>query len=324
MTTTFVRRMARVSALAVASVLTAVTLTSCTAAEECAPTIATDGVASVVTATGALGTMPTLDFPQPVVAEAPSLHTLTAGTGDTVRFGDYVDFEAVAVFGADGSPMTSTAYYADQHERLSISAEGSLVAQSFHCQTVGSRVVLVGSVLDIFGDLSANGLDNDATVVVALDVLARYSHKAEGAAQPAQDGMPAVVSAPNGEPGITLPKTAAPTELRVSTLIQGEGDVVAEGDTIVAHYTGLLWDTGIVFDSSWDRDKPANLVAQDFTTHDGAGVVPGFAQAVVGQTVGSRVLVVIPPALGYPEGSSPQSIPFGSTMVFVVDILGIG
>ena len=44
---------------------------------------------------------------------------------------------------------------------------------------------------------------------------------------------------------------------------------------------------------------------------------------LIGQTVGSQVIVVIPPELGYPEGQSPATIPAGSTMVFVVDILGI-
>ena len=53
------------------------------------------------------------------------------------------------------------------------------------------------------------------------------------------------------------------------------------------------------------------------------GVVPGLAEGLIGQTVGSQVIVVIPPELGYPAGQAPASVPEGSTMVFVVDILGL-
>ena len=147
------------------------------------------------------------------------------------------------------------------------------------------------------------------------------AHNKTLAAQLAQDGMPAVTSDPNGRPGIAVPNTDAPTELRISTLTKGDGAVVAEGQTVVAHYTGVLWG-GSVFDSTWDKDRPANLLAQDFTTNNGQGVVPGFAKAFIGQTIGSRLLVAIPPSEGYPAGQAPTSIPADATMIFVIDILG--
>jgi peptidylprolyl isomerase len=51
--------------------------------------------------------------------------------------------------------------------------------------------------------------------------------------------------------------------------------------------------------------------------------VPGFAKALIGQRVGSQVIAVIPPKDGYPTGQAPTTVPDGSTMVFVFDILGI-
>ncbi|MFM2412792.1 MAG: hypothetical protein RLZZ587_1125, partial [Actinomycetota bacterium] len=172
-----------------------------------------------------------------------------------------------------------------------------------------------------FGQVNADGLLPTDTVAVVFDVVASYPGHASGSPQLAQDGMPAVTTDPTGRPGIAIPNTVAPTELRISTLTKGDGATIAEGQNVVAHYTGVLWD-GTVFDSSWDQDRPADLLAQDFTTNDGAGVVPGFAKALIGQTIGSRVLVVIPPSEGYPSGLAPQSIPDGSTMIFVIDILG--
>ncbi len=53
-----------------------------------------------------------------------------------------------------------------------------------------------------------------------------------------------------------------------------------------------------------------------------SGVVAGWTQGLSGQTVGSQVLLVIPPALGYGEKSDTNTNELaGETLVFVVDIL---
>ncbi len=106
----------------------------------------------------------------------------------------------------------------------------------------------------------------------------------------------------------------APTSLVVQPLIQGTGAKVASGQTVVVNYSVWLWD-GTKFDSSWDRGAtfPVQNIGQ-------AQVIDGWNQGLVGQTVGSQVLLVVPPSLGY--GATAQgSIPANSTLVFVVDIL---
>ena len=126
----------------------------------------------------------------------------------------------------------------------------------------------------------------------------------------------------NGQPGVTIPDEAPPTEVRSHTLVLGQGLAIEEGDRVVLHYTGLLWSAKTVFDSSWDRGAPATFTITSFE-NDENGIVPGLADGLVGRTVGSQVIVVIPPEFGYPAGQAPATIPDGSTMVFVVDILGI-
>nr|WP_249405440.1 FKBP-type peptidyl-prolyl cis-trans isomerase [Microbacterium sp. CFBP 8794] len=126
--------------------------------------------------------------------------------------------------------------------------------------------------------------------------------------------MPTVTLADDGAPTITVPTTPAPAETRIENLRRGDGDVVNPGDQVIVQYTGVLYDGGTVFDSSWDKGMPT-----EFPT---TGVVAGFRQALEGQTVGSQVLAVIPPADGY--GDQEQgAIPANSTLVFVVDILGV-
>jgi peptidylprolyl isomerase len=98
-------------------------------------------------------------------------------------------------------------------------------------------------------------------------------------------------------------------------LKKGDGEVVADGATVTVQYYGINWNTATVFDQSWTGGGPTS-----FST---AGVVEGFAKGMIGQTVGSQVIVVIPPELGYgPSGGSPDAgIGADDTIVFVIDIL---
>ena len=100
-------------------------------------------------------------------------------------------------------------------------------------------------------------------------------------------------------------------QIQMSGPDEGKGAKVASGQTVRVAYTGALWGNGKVFDSN----------ATGFTTAIGVGqVVPGWDKSIVGQTVGSRLLLVVPPADGY--GAQGQGEIKGTdTMVFVVDIL---
>src|SRR5690606_11386429 len=112
-----------------------------------------------------------------------------------------------------------------------------------------------------------NGFDPDDTVVVVMDVEARFPGRANGADQLPPAGLPAVVLAPDGRPGLTVPNEEAPTELRIATLKAGSGAEIAAGDQVVMQYTGVLWETRKVFDSTWDRGMPATLTVE--STADG-------------------------------------------------------
>ncbi|WP_066465241.1 FKBP-type peptidyl-prolyl cis-trans isomerase [Sanguibacter suarezii] len=120
------------------------------------------------------------------------------------------------------------------------------------------------------------------------------------------------------KPQITFPAGDAPEGLQVKVLVQGDGAEVAAGDNIVVHYLGQSWG-GEVFDNSYDRGATI-----DFPIGLGA-VIGGWDQGLVGQLVGSRVLLSIPPELGYGQRGVPQAgIGPGATLVFVVDIVGVG
>ena len=97
-------------------------------------------------------------------------------------------------------------------------------------------------------------------------------------------------------------------------ILEGDGDEVAAENTVLVQYKGVQWDTGKEFDSSY--------AAKQLVSFPLAQVVKGWSQGLTGKKVGSRVLIVIPPELGYgdqpPQGSG---IAKNATLVFSVDIL---
>ncbi|MCU1406867.1 MAG: peptidylprolyl isomerase [Glaciihabitans sp.] len=328
-------------AVIVAACFVAVTA-GCTAIPDpssCDPILNTGAASKLVSATGDAGKMPTVSFPTPITTTTLQTTQLSAGDGDTLYPGSVANVQASIYVGSTGELLTATAYDPTAAPLLvtvgkseAVSAAGTIAA-SVQCQTVGSRTATVGTVAEFFGADALDpsyGLTNDDALVLVTDVEASYLGRANGALQPLKSGFPAVVTAPNGTPGITLPNENPPTDLEIEVIRKGDGATVKKDDSVVLNYTGVLWNSdgaaGTVFQSTWtDAATPqAVVLAATAMGDDGtSGLVPGFAKALVGQTVGSQVLVVVPPKFGYPEGSSPTDIPEGSTMVFVFDVLGI-
>ena len=324
------RRSARTTSALVLSTALLGSLVACStpgAAGACTPVVPTGESAGYVEATGSFGSQPEVEFPTPLQTDGAQQAVIDAGEGDPIARGQIVDFQVSLFNGENGELITASAYDDEEEAplRRTAGAELDLLAEAVQCAQVGSRIAVTGTIADVFGADTLDpslGLGNDDAVVMVLDVQAAYLGRATGIPQLGASGIPAVVTTPDGIPGVTIPNEEPPTELRSHTLVLGQGPAIEEGDRAVVHYTGLLWSTRTVFDSSWDRGAPATLTITSFD-NDPNGVVPGLAEGLVGRTVGSQVIVVIPPELGYPTGQAPATIPDGSTMVFVVDILGI-
>ncbi len=122
------------------------------------------------------------------------------------------------------------------------------------------------------------------------------------------------------KPTVTIPSKAAPTTLVKQVLTEGTGATVAKGDTLVANYVGQTWapknGKPNVFDSSFDRGNAAAFAI-------GVGrVIPGWDKTLVGQKLGTRLVMALPPAEGYgSQGQSSAGISGTDTLVFVVDLL---
>jgi len=186
-------------------------------------------------------------------------------------------------------------------------------------QKVGSRILMVLPPAEGYGANGASqvGIKGTDTLVFAVDILGAHQgdESASGKATPPQDdGVPGVTVTP-GKPTITIPPGSPPNKLIVYPVITGNGPKVQKGDTIVAQYVGTIWKSGKQFDASWDRHEPISVTI-------GAGqVIKGWDQGLVGQTVGSRVVLVLPPKYAYGAKGNPPTIQPTDTIVFVVDIL---
>ncbi|MEN8174958.1 MAG: FKBP-type peptidyl-prolyl cis-trans isomerase [Pseudomonadota bacterium] len=105
--------------------------------------------------------------------------------------------------------------------------------------------------------------------------------------------------------------------LKIEELQAGEGDEAKAGSRVTVHYTGWLTD-GTKFDSSVDRGQPF-----DFPL--GAGrVIRGWDEGVAGMQVGGKRKLTIPPQLGYGAAGAGGVIPPDATLVFEVELLGVG
>ncbi|GGO82815.1 FKBP-type peptidyl-prolyl cis-trans isomerase [Wenjunlia tyrosinilytica] len=125
-------------------------------------------------------------------------------------------------------------------------------------------------------------------------------------------GIPAVTGEPGKKPKVAKGEGDPPKELKVKVLHKGTGPALKKGEVLNSHYLGQTWD-GKVFDNSYDRGKP-------ITFEVGTGkVIKGWDEGLVGQNIGSRVELVIPPDKGY-GAQAQQNIPANSTLVFVVDL----
>ncbi len=273
------------------------------AADATQPEATPEDVAALeaVTVEGEPGAEPTLTFEQPFTVSAPVARVVTPGTGAALEDGQELTVNFRQVSGADGSTVATTYGQAPAELLLGNPQVFPALSEALTGQAVGVRLLF-----------AAPGQDG-ATSIMALEVADARTlpTRAEGTPVEPAAGLPEVTLAENGAPSITPVEGDAPTELIVQPLLTGSGPAVEAGQSLTVQYTGWLWD-GTQFDSSWDRGEPSSFSLDQ--------VIAGWGQGLAGQTVGSQVLLVVPPELGYGDTEN-GSIPANSTLVFVVDIL---
>jgi peptidylprolyl isomerase len=316
--------MRRAAALAVFPLLAAVAIAGCGSSSSSSAAAASSDSYKSVTVSGTFNKAPKVTIPKETGTGALYTKTVIQGTGAKLTsaegmIGNYVAY--------DWTGKTSKLLGSSYTQGAPSIFVGSLLPgleTALVGQKLGSRVLAVIPPKDGFGTSgnSSEGIGAKDTLVFVIDIGSTFTTGSVPGTQATNGGgaLPTVTApAANSTAGPTIKipaKTAAPKTLQVKPLIKGTGAVVKAGQDIAVQYTGVIWRTGKVFDSSWSRNTP-------LTTVIGEGqVIKGWDTGLVGQTVGSRVLLVIPPVDGYGSaGASSAGINGTDTLVFVVDIL---
>lgn len=258
-----------------------------------------------VKVTGDFGKAQKADFKTPLKGTHIEQTILTKGKGDIPASGDKVDVLLTVASGKTGKPFGT--------QQAAFPVGDAQIPKAFkagvECVPIGSRTVVTVPAKDVYGAQGnpQAGIAADDTMVIISDVIDKVKPL-----KPVEwKDAPKVTFGKDGKPSVKLTGKPA-TALELKVLQQGNGTVVKDGDQVTVDYQGTSWNTGKVFDQSYGK-QPATFGTDQ--------VVKGFGAALVGQKVGTKLIVTIPPQYAYGTTKSAGQLG-GQTLVFVIDIKG--
>jgi peptidylprolyl isomerase len=251
-----------------------------------------------------------------------TVKTLIQGTGATLTKQDALAANFVLYFWQGKSSSLKASTYTSSPTviggQMLPGLESALVGKK-----VGSRVLAVIPPAQGYGTSgnSQIGVTGSTWLVFVIDVVKSYADNAGATGAQVSNGggnLPTVSAKAGSAPTLSFTSATPPSSLVTKTLVKGKGPAVTKGEYVIAQYTGYIWRTKKVFGSSWSSGSPFGFTIGASPEQ----VIPGWDKGLAGQTVGSRVMLSVPPAQGYGSaGASQAGITGKDTLVFVVDIL---
>jgi peptidylprolyl isomerase len=273
-----------------------------------------------MTVTGDVGTDAAVKFSGEVTDSTQTTKVLTEGDGDTVEQGDSLILQTVIADGTTQKTVASS-YQDHQPQVVTLSSQvQKLFLDALQGKTIGSRVAVFAPAEDIFG-ASGNpqlGVSQKDPILVVFDLIGKPVVKPDGTQHPAPSWAPKVEKTKGVVSGLDFAGTPKPDgKLHSAAVYDGTGPAVKKGQTIFVRYLGEVYGGKKPFDENFSGQDPAT-----FPIGTGS-VIKGWDKTLVGQHVGSEVLLAIPPEDGYGKKGSPDAgIKGTDTLYFVVDIVG--
>lgn len=329
-------RIRRTAALLVTAPVLALALTACGG---------DSGGFDDVKVSGSFEQAPTIDWSgTPSTGGDATTKTLIDGSGATLEHGDPVLVDFAISDGTTGKTAVTTfdnssggvGFQIGQAPPSSPQSLGDVFIPELLNYVkagvkVGSRIAVAGETDKVFPTIWSQlpqlkyDIGNADGIVLVMDVVG-VAKSVDGAAQTPPAWAPKVVMKDGKPASVDFSKTPKPNgKLQVATLTKGTGPAVKAGQTAAVQYLGQVYKAAKPFDESYSANR--FLYAQTGNPGDPNKVMPptvikGWGQGLVGVPVGSRVLIQIPPALGYGKQGQPPTIPGNATLYFVVDVLG--
>ena len=274
-----------------------------------------------VSISGDVGTAPDVKWKGRMTAGKVETKTIKEGDGDPLKGQENV--LAHIWIGNGYSQQTAFSTY-DEHKAELLTVNNKLPAflAGVRDAKIGSRLAITSSAKEAFGEAgnSQLGIANKDTVLVVVDLISKVADQPDGEHSPYPDWMPTPQFTKGVISGFDYSSTPQPTDdLRRVQLIKGTGPRVKKGQTIAVRYFGEAFGGDKAFDENFGDTGEG----QPTTFGIGVGqVIKGWDQGLEGVPVGSRVVLEVPPELGYgAEGQPDSGIPKNATLVFMIDIL---
>ncbi|WP_456694761.1 FKBP-type peptidyl-prolyl cis-trans isomerase [Aeromicrobium sp. P5_D10] len=244
---------------------------------------------------------------------------ITEGGGDKLKDGDLVKVNYAALNGRTGKQFDSS-YTRGVPVTWTLDAKQIFpgIVKGLTDQKVGSRVVVGVSPKDGFGvDKKEFDIKAGDSLVFVFDIVSKVPTEVTGKAKSLPSDLPKLKLDKDGHPSGFTPGDDVKkkqTKQSLHTVIAGDGAKIEKGQTLTAQYVGQVYPDGAVFDESWSK-APAN-----FPVGTG-GLIKCWDELLVGQKLGSRVVLVCPADKAY--GDTPQGdvIKKGDTLIFAIDLL---
>ena len=266
-----------------------------------------------VTVTGGYGQPPRVKVDTPWAIDKTRTKVLHASNGPVISKGQGVQVNYYGVNGRTGRKFDES-FSGGQPVAFSLAQVVPGFSKGLVGQHKGSRVLIAMPGPDGYDPMGGNpqaGIEVGDTLIFVVDLVDVQLAGPEGTSVQPKAGLPTVADK-GGRPEITIPESEPPTTLQVQPLIKGKGKKVGANDTITFNYLWVRWSDGKVLEESYSGEPAVSPLS---------GLLPGMVKGLTDQTIGSRVLLVIPPTDGYPDGNATPSIKPGETLVMVVDLL---
>ncbi|KOV86579.1 peptidylprolyl isomerase [Streptomyces sp. NRRL WC-3723] len=283
-----------------------------------------DGPLPAVTAGTKFGEKPTVAKGPGEPSKNLAVKTLIAGSGRTIAENDFIQANYLGQIWSTAKVFDNSY---DRKRPLVIQlAQGGIIdgwRYGLAGKKTGSRVQLAVPPTWGYGKEgnAQAGIKGTDTLVFVIDLIDSFNSKssAKGAPVPQDDAaLPKVATNTDGQvPKVTVPKADPPKKLVSEYVLEGDGPELKADQAVLCQFQGLVWEGGKTFQRTYGSGR-----LSQFSLEQMQQAVKGLAQGLTGKKVGSRVLIVVPPELGY--GDNPPSggvIKKGATLVFTVDIL---
>ncbi|MDO5051467.1 MAG: hypothetical protein Q4E05_01060 [Pseudoclavibacter sp.] len=294
----------------------------------CTPALPSEPIAGLGVE-GRPGDAPRIRWTEPQRPSAPAVQRLGTGSGLPVTPNGVFEGAFTLVDGGSGRELLPYGPLAVDERGAAapitaVTLELRLpgLARALRCAAAGERVLALLPGPELLPVGPGGLLDGDApeTVLAVVDLLRVYPSGASGTALPPHEGFPAVVTAPDGHPGVTVPEREPPLRMRSAETIRGYGSLVRSGQRLTLHVSVHAWSDGDLLGST--RTAGGGVLRAPATADGWNDGLFGATPELAGRRVGSQLVVIVPAeqaaaAPGPVRGGRLD----GQALVLVVDVL---